>query len=166
MIAARHSRKCEKSRRAIASGKEEYERERNVVLRAAARGIHIFFCRDLNLNGRRTAARSDFFVCARREIPYTSILHTRESPSIRVENGLYRGECVRSVLVPIGSEHQRFSRFEPGGQIRRVSGSSRGARVDRGDEIITDRAHFKRKTRHSQPDETLDDVRFIQRDIA
>lgn len=63
-------------------------------------GESIFFCRDLNLNGRTVAQSLRLFrVCVRDPI----------RRGTRVENGLYRGECVRSVLVPIGSGHQRFS---------------------------------------------------------
>lgn len=74
-------------------------------------GESIFFCRDLNLNGRTVAQSLRLFrVCVRDPI--------RRAQGWR--NGLYRGECVRSVLVPIGSGHQRFS-----GLPSKISGSLR-----------------------------------------
>lgn len=77
----------------VANRKEEYERERNVALRAAARGIHIFLSRfKSEWSYRRAIVPS--LSCVRKGS------HTANT---RVENGLYRGECVRSVLVPIGS---------------------------------------------------------------
>lgn len=108
-----HSQKCQ--RRVVERSWHRVQKERmwkrNVVLRAAARGIHIFFCRDLNLNGRyrRAIVPSLFRVCVGDPIRRNT----------RVENGLYRGERerVRSVLVPIGSRHQRFSSLRE--QIRR-----------------------------------------------
>lgn len=68
--------------------------------------------------------------------------HTGESPSIRVENGLYRGECVRSVLVPIGSGTSavlkfRACRTNPTGPVvplaRDRRNRDRGARESGGD---------------------------------
>lgn len=97
----------------VANRKEEYERERNVALRAAARGIHIFLSRfKSEWPYRRAIAPS--LSCVRKGS------HTAGT---RVENGLYRGECVRSVLVPIGSGHQRFS--GPSNKSAGVSGSLR-----------------------------------------
>lgn len=61
----------------VASRKEEYERERNASCSVPLQGesISSFFRRDLNLNGRRTAAWSFrlLHVCAL-GISYTSVL--------------------------------------------------------------------------------------------
>jgi len=76
--------------RDIAHRKEEYERERNVVLRDAARGIHIFFCRDLNLNGRTAAQSFRLFRVCVQGIPYDE--H-------KGEWFISRGERVREICI-------------------------------------------------------------------
>lgn len=75
-------------------------------LRTVSKGNPNFFCHDLNLNGRHRGTQSFCLSssCSMRRGSHTA--NTRVE-----ENGLYRGECVRSVLVPIGLVHQRFSKF-------------------------------------------------------
>jgi len=79
--------------------RKKYERERNVALRAAARGIHIFLSR----------FKSEWSCHRAIALSLSCVRKGSHTVNTRVENGLYRGECVRSVLVPIGLGHQRFS---------------------------------------------------------